>query len=261
MVKRPRKQKHATPKKKIPKRPARRWPMWTKEWLLHASTTGENHAGCLPDWSPRVPDQQIFHLHHQTLISWQFTWLWSPPCSQLPKRPYIIHATKGNQKMNRGNFSYVYLPGVSFVEFLIIVWVFHCPQRTALSKVFLSYMIALHGVASFVVVSHHQLGLDYCVAICVSARLHCTLHVWRRTLSWYLWCVRGWRQETGYFSWRIRLLTFPIYVWPFGTSLWIISKNDTVSKRCAKSLPFHIHKLRHNYNMIGYWYARVISCH
>jgi len=121
------------------------------------------------------------------------------------------------------------------VEFLIIVWAFHCPQTTALSKAFLSYIIALYWVASFVVVRHHQLGLDYWAAIFVSARLYCALQVWRRTLSWNTswWCVRGWRQETGYFSWRMRSLTFPIYVWPFGPSLWIISKNDTASRSCA----------------------------
>jgi len=48
------------------------------------------------------------------------------------------------------------------VEFLIIVCVFHCPQTTALSKAFLSYILALYWVVSFVVVvRHRRLGLDY----------------------------------------------------------------------------------------------------
>jgi len=46
----------------------------------------------------------------------------------------------------------------------------------------------------------------------------------------------------------MRSLTFPIYVWPFGPSLWIISKNDTASRSCANSLQFRVHILRHNYN-------------
>jgi len=141
---------------------------------------------------------------------------------------------------------------LEFVEFLIIVWIFHCPQTTALSKAFLSYIIALYWVASFVVVRHHQLGLDYWAAIFVSARLYCALQIWRRTLSWNTswWCVRGWKQETGYFSWRMRSLTFPIYVWPFGPSLWIISKNDMANRSCANSLQFRVHILRHNYNRL-----------
>jgi len=34
--------------------------------------------------------------------------------------------------------------------------------------------------------------------------------------------------------------------WP---SLWIISKNYTASRCCAKSLRFRVHILRHNYNI------------
>jgi len=46
----------------------------------------------------------------------------------------------------------------------------------------------------------------------------------------------------------MRSLTFPIYVWPFDPSVLIISKNDTASRSCAKSLRFRVHILRHNYN-------------
>ena len=49
------------------------------------------------------------------------------------------------------------------VEFLIIV--FHCPQTTALSKAFLSYVIALYRAEDIVVVRHHSLGDDYWAAI------------------------------------------------------------------------------------------------
>ena len=50
----------------------------------------------------------------------------------------------------------------------------------------------------------------------------------------------------------MRSLTFPIYVWPFGPSLWIISKNDMASRSCANSLQFRVHILRHNYNRENY---------
>jgi len=61
------------------------------------------------------------------------------------------------------------------------LFVFHCPQTTALSKAFLSYVIPLYWVVSCAVVRHHRLGHDYWAAI--SSRLHCALPVWRRTLS------------------------------------------------------------------------------
>jgi len=49
------------------------------------------------------------------------------------------------------------------VEFLVIV--FHCPQTTALSHTFLSYIIPFYRVASYVVVRCRWLGLDYWAAI------------------------------------------------------------------------------------------------
>jgi len=46
-----------------------------------------------------------------------------------------------------------------YVEFLIVV--FHCPQTTALSHAFLSYTFSSYWDASYVVVRHCRLGLDY----------------------------------------------------------------------------------------------------
>ena len=40
---------------------------------------------------------------------------------------------------------------------------------------------------------------------------------------------------------------FSIYVRPFDPFLWIASKNE-VSRSCAKSLPFHVHILGHDFN-------------
>jgi len=45
------------------------------------------------------------------------------------------------------------------------LFVFHCPETTALSKAFISYIIQLYWVVSFVVVRHHRLGYDYWAAI------------------------------------------------------------------------------------------------
>jgi len=49
------------------------------------------------------------------------------------------------------------------VEFLVIV--FHCPQTTALSRAFLSYVISSYWVVSYIVVRHGWLVLDYTAAI------------------------------------------------------------------------------------------------
>ena len=52
---------------------------------------------------------------------------------------------------------------IVFVEFLVIV--FHCPQTTALSDAFHSYIIPSYWVESLVVVRHRRLGLGYLAAI------------------------------------------------------------------------------------------------
>ena len=109
----------------------------------------------------------------------------------------------------------------------------------ALSYAFLSSMILLHWVASYVVVSRtHWLGFDYSTAISYWLGFF-TLFQWRHISGWNSWCVIGGRRESGSFSWRMRLLMFSIYVRLFGplTIIFLSSPRPCKCQSCGDIEP------------------------